>query len=182
MASESEKLAEPVLYAGASSVDAPHLSVPAGAWLVGTLTGFNDQGAPEVKVVIEDQWHNLTTTPTVAVSRSDLGRQAVVMTPGGALSTPLLMGFVHTPLTLALEAGRDKGSLSHSQTSQSMSVEVDEAPAREVALEGREKLVLRCGSASITLTEAGKIILRGRHLVSRSEGVNRILGASIQMN
>lgn len=182
MASEFEQLAEPVLRTEKRPAEAPHPSVPVGAWLVGTLKGFNDKGEPEVRVAIEGQWHSLATTPTVAVSRADLGRQAVVMTPNGDLVTPLLMGFVHTPLTAALESGRDDGSTTHSQASQAMSVEVDDAPAREVVVAGREKLVLRCGSASITLTEAGKIILRGRHLVSRSEGVNRILGASIQMN
>ena len=45
-----------------------------------------------------------------------------------------------------------------------------------------EEIVLRCGKASITLTKAGKIILRGAYVLSRSSGVNRIKGGSVQIN
>ena len=43
-------------------------------------------------------------------------------------------------------------------------------------------MVLRCGKASITLTQAGKILLDGTYVVSRSSGANRIKGASVQLN
>jgi hypothetical protein len=49
-------------------------------------------------------------------------------------------------------------------------------------VQAAEELVLRCGDASITLTRAGKIILRGTYLLSRSSGVNRIKGGSVQIN
>ncbi|ROQ18499.1 MULTISPECIES: hypothetical protein [Marinimicrobium] len=182
MASEYEQLADPVRCTEDAPADAPQFSAPEGAWLVGTLAGFTEQGAPEVSVVVDGQRCSLVTLPALPVSRADLGRQAVVKNATGEVTTPLLMGFVHTPLELTLEAGQGDRSEPRSRQAQAMSVEVDDAPARDLVMEGQEKLVLRCGSASITLTEAGKIILRGRHLVSRSEGVNRILGASIQMN
>ncbi|MEW5071937.1 hypothetical protein AB1P14_09365, partial [Pseudomonas aeruginosa] len=38
------------------------------------------------------------------------------------------------------------------------------------------------GKASITLTRAGKVIIRGAYLSSRSTGVNRIKGGSVQIN
>ena len=41
---------------------------------------------------------------------------------------------------------------------------------------------LRCGKASITLTRAGKVLIRGAYLLSRSSGVNRIKGGSVQIN
>ncbi len=44
------------------------------------------------------------------------------------------------------------------------------------------ELVLACGKATITLTRAGKVILAGTYLVSRSSGVNRIKGGSVQIN
>ncbi len=44
------------------------------------------------------------------------------------------------------------------------------------------EIVLRCGKASITLTRAGKVIIRGAYLSSRSTGVNRIKGGSVQIN
>jgi hypothetical protein len=42
--------------------------------------------------------------------------------------------------------------------------------------------VLRCGKASITLTSAGKVLIRGTYVLSRSSGVNKIKGGSIQLN
>jgi hypothetical protein len=53
---------------------------------------------------------------------------------------------------------------------------------RRIAFEAREEIVLRCGKSSITLTRAGKIIIRGAYLLNRSSGVNRIKGASVQIN
>ena len=44
------------------------------------------------------------------------------------------------------------------------------------------EIVLRCGEASITLTRAGKVLIRGTYLLSRSSGVNRIKGGSVQIN
>ncbi|MEW5702012.1 MAG: DUF6484 domain-containing protein [Candidatus Zixiibacteriota bacterium] len=53
---------------------------------------------------------------------------------------------------------------------------------RRVVLTGEEEVTLRCGEASITLTKAGKIILRGAYVSSRSSGVNAIKGASVRIN
>ena len=44
------------------------------------------------------------------------------------------------------------------------------------------QIELRCGKSSITLTRAGKVLIRGAYLLSRSSGVNRIKGGSVQIN
>lgn len=51
-----------------------------------------------------------------------------------------------------------------------------------MVLSADKEIVLKCGKASITLTRAGKILLRGAYLLSRSSGVNRIKGGSVQIN
>jgi len=53
---------------------------------------------------------------------------------------------------------------------------------KRVQFDAREEIVLKCGKASITLTRAGKIIIRGAYLLNRSSGVNKIKGASVQIN
>ena len=53
---------------------------------------------------------------------------------------------------------------------------------RKVTFHAEEEIVLRCGKASITLTKAGKVIIRGAYLLNRSSGVNRIKGGSVQIN
>ncbi len=53
---------------------------------------------------------------------------------------------------------------------------------KELVISAAEQLTLRCGESSITLTAAGKIIIRGKYIVSRSSGVQRIKGGSVQIN
>jgi hypothetical protein len=53
---------------------------------------------------------------------------------------------------------------------------------RRVTFDAREEIVLRCGKASITLTKAGKVLIKGAYLLTRSSGVNRIKGGSVQIN
>jgi len=53
---------------------------------------------------------------------------------------------------------------------------------RAITFDAQEQITLRCGKASITLTKAGKIIIRGAYVLTRSSGVNKIKGASVQVN
>jgi len=48
-----------------------------------------------------------------------------------------------------------------------------------VVFDAKKEIVLRCGKASITLTRAGKVLIRGAYLLNRSSGVNRIKGGSV---
>jgi len=63
-------------------------------------------------------------------------------------------------------------------------VETSEAGAKadDVVLEAGRQLVLRCGKSSLILTRAGKLLLRGAYVSTHSSGVNRIKGASVQIN
>lgn len=52
----------------------------------------------------------------------------------------------------------------------------------ELVLEARRNLTLRCGDGSITLREDGKILIKGKDLVSHAQRVNRIKGGSVSIN
>lgn len=56
------------------------------------------------------------------------------------------------------------------------------ADGERLVLKAEREIVLQCGKASITLTRAGKVIIRGAYVLSRSSGVNRIVGGSVQIN
>ena len=49
-------------------------------------------------------------------------------------------------------------------------------------IEADREVVLRCGDASITLTRAGKVIIKGSYILSRSTGYHKIKGAAIDLN
>jgi len=59
---------------------------------------------------------------------------------------------------------------------------LEEQVGERIDLKAENQITLKCGKASITLTNAGKVIIRGTYLLNRSSGVNRIKGGSVQIN
>ena len=57
----------------------------------------------------------------------------------------------------------------------------EEAPAT-VLLEAKQSLTLRVGDGSITIREDGKILIKGKDLVSHAQRLNRIKGGSVAIN
>ncbi len=57
-----------------------------------------------------------------------------------------------------------------------------EADGEKLVLEARKEVTLRCGKASIHLTADGRVTIRGTQVLSRSDGPNRVQGASVQLN
>ena len=53
---------------------------------------------------------------------------------------------------------------------------------KRITFDAQEEIELKCGKASIILTSAGKVIIKGAYLLSQSSGENRIRGASVGIN
>jgi len=96
-----------------------------------------------------------------------IGRQVVLSFEGGDPLRPIVMGVLR-------EAG-DRPLDAPGQ------VQVD-ADGERMVVNAKQELVLRCGKASITLTKAGKVLIEGSYVSSRSIGVNRLKGGSVQLN
>ena len=164
--------------AGASASEALQASVLGSlgaAVALGTLAGIDAAGG-----VLVDHPGNPTGRPLVALATVALGAAAV----GRAVALLFIDGDPARPLIVGLIQGPADGNL-----------EIRAAPAedRETPLEARvdgervvisadKEIVLTCGKASITLTRAGKVLIRGAYLLNRSSGVNRIKGGSVQIN
>lgn len=56
------------------------------------------------------------------------------------------------------------------------------SPPDEIVLEARKGLTLKVGEGSITLREDGRVLIRGRDLVSHARRLNRIRGGSVSIN
>ena len=96
----------------------------------------------------------------VPASQLGIGREVVLFFEDNDPARPLIMGVLQ-PIGLPVQA------------------EVD---GERLVLTAKREMVLRCGDASITLTEAGKVLIRGNYLLSRSSGANRIKGAAVEIN
>jgi hypothetical protein len=53
---------------------------------------------------------------------------------------------------------------------------------RRVRVTGQDEIVLECGQASITLRRNGRVVIRGTHVETSSEGTNRIKGGQVRIN
>lgn len=52
----------------------------------------------------------------------------------------------------------------------------------KVSIRGKREIVLKCGQSEILLRSDGKVIIKGREIVSRASDKNRIKGASVNIN
>jgi len=97
-----------------------------------------------------------------------VGRDVVLSFDGGDPTKPIVMGVVRGDYGWPLE--HKPGN-----------VEVI-ADDERLIITAKDQLVLRCGDASLTLTKAGKVLIKGAYISSDSSGVVRLRGGSIQLN
>ncbi|WP_437882278.1 DUF6484 domain-containing protein [Pseudomonas sp. LRF_L74] len=132
--------------------------------VIGILLDVPNAGAPVVAFAGCPSETGIAATTTAVLSRDDIGAQVALMFVGGDPAQPLVIGRIQR-------------------------LPQEPAPAAVAHLDGERlefsaerEIVLRCGKASITLTREGKVLIKGAYLSSRSSGVNRIKGGSVQIN
>jgi hypothetical protein len=135
---------------------------------VGELVALQDGFAPFVVFPGQPGTAAIRARAAVALSTRDVGREVAISFVDGDLEQPIVTGCLNDDRARALDGA---GS----------SVEV-EADGRTFVITASDEIVLRCGKASITLTRAGKILIRGTYVVSKSSGVNRIKGGTVEIN
>jgi len=133
--------------------------------VIGALVGFAQDGAPLVDFSGNPHDNPVAARTTAAVLRTeDVGREVALLFEGALPTKPLLIGVVVHPEQRAM---------------QKVSVQRDD---QRIELTAEREIVLRCGNASITLTRAGKVLIRGAYVSSRSSGVNTIKGGAVHIN
>lgn len=140
--------------------------------LTGTLAGLSESGVPLVQFVGNLAGSPIEARSTIRVGRDEVGTSVVLVLEGGDPSRPIILGVIQTGELGAVDAAR-------SPTHTNFKLDVD---GERLEIQAKREIVLRVGKSSITLTEAGKILIRGEYLLSRSSGVNRIKGGSVQIN
>jgi len=105
---------------------------------------------------------------TIDLQGHHIGQPVTLLFDQGDPERPIVMGVL-------------RGAAGWPLAQPPASVSVDEDGERLI-VSAHEQLVLRCGKASITLTKAGKVLIDGSYVLSRSTGVNRVKGGSVQLN
>lgn len=158
-------------------VEAPPLLAPAciAGVVVGELMALTDNGwtalvrhAGQVALGDEGMVGLLKARSVVDLHGARIGSAVVLMFEQGDPTRPIVMGVL-----------RQEGAWPMAVRPEQVDVSVD---GERMVISAKEQLVLRCGKARITLTQAGKVLIEGSYVLSKSTGVNRIKGGSVQLN
>ena len=136
---------------------------------IGRLQGFDLLDQPLVAQLAVCPGQVLTARSTVLLQSAMRGREVLVLFADGDVQSPIIVGVIE-PQALSGEAAPPEPITSVLADSE-----------RQV-IQAEREIVLRCGDASITLTRAGKVIIRGSYILSRATGYNKIKGAAIDIN
>lgn len=169
-------------------------SIAPGEIVLGAIKQLNALGQPLVDFSLNPSDKYLTAITTLELTEQHVNRQVALLFNQGDLAQPIVIGLIHSPL----QAMIDNFEEQHTETSTHLStptseyenVELDAnlktddilVAGKKVSFEAEEEMVFRCGESSITLTKEGKVLIRGKYLLNRSSGVNRIMGGSVQVN
>jgi hypothetical protein len=144
---------------------------PAGNFdgvVIGILIGFKEDRTPLVAFPGNPRMAAISAKTTATLTSADIGRDVALLFEGADPGRPFVIGRIQ--------------KAQYQQADRSPSRARAEIDGESLILNAEREIVLRCGKASITLTRAGKVIVRGTYLLSRSSGVNRIKGGSVQIN
>lgn len=164
-------------------------TIAPGEIVIGSLTGIDDQGQPLVCFGELSPQSAIPAISTIALHAKHIGRGLALLFAEGDLTKPVIIGLIHNPLDQLIESFEVSNATppvsNVEEAKHSDQVQNEDTfylDGKKLVFEGKEEIVLKCGDSSITLTRSGKILIRGKYLLSRSTGVNRILGGSVQVN
>lgn len=140
---------------------------------IGALAGFTQLGQCLVDFPENTCRDPVPARSVVALGAGELGKDVVLVFERGDPRKPIVMGVLQS---VDKAGARPTVGLGPSEAVQA---EID---GETVKLTARSQIVLRCGEASITLTRAGKVLISGSYVLSRSTGANKLKGGSIQLN
>jgi len=140
-----------------------------GGAVVGELVGMTDEGRTPL-VVYHGQSGSaaIAARSVVDLHGAHIGKQLVIVFDGADPAKPIVLGVLRSAEAWPLEHKPEH-------------VEID-ADGERLIVTAKEELVLRCGKASITLTKAGKVLIQGSYVSSRSSGAQKIKGGSVHIN
>lgn len=143
--------------------------------VVGLLQEINDRHQPLVDFPGNPEPNPLLARTTIVIKKSNIQQEALLMFERGDPRKPIIMGLLPPADNYPNESLTDK----ETEEKQPTLVELD---GESLIFTAKNEIVLKCGKSSITLTKAGKILIRGAYLLCRSSGVNRVKGGSVQIN
>jgi len=128
--------------------------------VIGTFCGWNQEGIPEVRFPNSPGDGPVPARTIVPLGETDLEQEVALLFEENNPASPVVIGLIQPT------AVRPEATVDH----------------QNLVLEAHQRIELRCGKAKVVLTKDGRVLVKGTDVMSRSEGPNRLKGASIQIN
>jgi hypothetical protein len=148
--------------------------VMTGRTCLGRVVGVDENGQPLVDFPGNEAGPvSALATITVPTEMIAGGRDALIVFVDDDPPRPVVVGLIQDqPVTPFPKIGKLEPRAP---------IEVS-ADGRRLVLFAYSELHFVCGESSITLRKDGKVVINGRHVLSRAKVVNRIKGGSVQIN
>jgi hypothetical protein len=160
--------ASDLLRSGTTALSEPQVASPAGV-ATGRFHGFDLDEQPLVSGLTELPGEVVHARTTVRLKQRMVGADVVLLYERGDPRRPIIIGVLQ------------EHAITHGDEEKPQSISIQADDDRYV-VSAEHEIVLRCGDASITLTHAGKVLIKGNYILSRSSGHNKIKGAAIDIN
>lgn len=128
--------------------------------LVGRLTGFDNSGNPMVDHDMNTTGRPIQARATVDLLDDHIHRDVALMFEGNNSQKPIIIGLMSV---------------------QNKTREPSEN-RRTTVITGDNEIILQCGDSSIHMNRDGKIVIKGKYILSQASGNHKIKGGMIQIN
>jgi hypothetical protein len=147
--------------------------------LVGRVVRIDEKG----KILVN--YHGNSSGALVARTTSSVhaalhrgnpaGREVLLIFENNDPQLPIIVDTMYSPIDELMEHSTNvlKADTQHEETLNGK---------RVITIAARDEIILRCGKSSITMTRAGKILIKGKYVLSSATGLNKIRGGSAHLN
>jgi Domain of unknown function (DUF6484) len=131
--------------------------------VLGTIVAVLSPTEAMVEIKRRAPAETIKARTVVTLDENQVGQLAVLAFEDGNLTRPIILGLIQSPENVPKKV-------------------FCAADGERFVVTAEREIELRCGEASITLTRAGKVLIKGEYVSSRAKGVNRIKGAAVSIN
>lgn len=157
-------------------LDKDNPDIAPGEIIIGKVVSINETG--QACVVFTGSDKPINALSTICLTEHHIDRKVALLFTNGNIESPVIMGVIHNPLDDLIDRFNNKEKLLN------IKKEHDDVliEGKKITFESENEIILKCGESSIILMKSGKILIKGKYILNRSTGVNRILGGSVQVN
>jgi len=126
----------------------------------------------DIRVEYPDNPHGaLSARATVKISADDAGKEALLLFENSDPKLPIVIGLMNDQ-----KPEFDEYILNKDDNTKIIK------DGDRIVFDAEKEIELRCGTSSILMKKDGKIVIKGREIISRARETNKVRGASVLLN